>query len=140
MFYWAGYYGQKKMIDNFLSIIGLSPFLKLFRHQNVIDGCVIGMQLEILEYLIKDTRQGINIGREEKVEPKYHIVDYMDLDYYWKSREGKDSFSNNSCHLCFKIEDEKLRYDILKLLIEEKCGDVNKPNNLGYLPHEVMHD
>jgi len=31
----------------------------------VIDGCVMGMQLEILEYLIKDTRQGINIGREE---------------------------------------------------------------------------
>lgn len=74
------------------------------------------------------------------METKYHIVDYMDLDYYWKSRESKDKFSNNTCHLCFKIEDQKLRYDILKLLIEEKCGDVNKPNNLGYLPHEVMHD
>ena len=100
------------------------------------------MQLDLLKYLIKDTRKGVNIGRDEndKIVAKYHITDYMDLDYYWKSREGKDSFANNTCHLCFKIEDANLRYNILQILIEEVVGDVNKPNNLGYLPHEVMHD
>ena len=105
---------------------------------NVIDACVIGMQYELLEYLIKDTRKGINIGKKD-APTKYQIVDFMDLNYYWKSREGKDSFSNNTCHLCFKIDDLDLKYKMLKLLIDERVGDINKPNNLGYLPHEVVH-
>jgi hypothetical protein len=38
----------------------MSPFIKLFRNQSVIDSCVIGMQYEILEYLVKDTKKGLN--------------------------------------------------------------------------------
>jgi hypothetical protein len=41
LFYWAGYYGDKQLVDKFLGL-GLSPFLKLFHHKNVIDGCIEG--------------------------------------------------------------------------------------------------
>jgi hypothetical protein len=40
--YWAGFIGEKKMIDKFLDELGLSPFMKLIEGQSVIDGCVKG--------------------------------------------------------------------------------------------------
>ena len=69
----------------------------------MIDACILGEQYNLLEYLIKDTRKGINNQREEsqKVFVKYNIVSFLDLDYYWKSREGKDDVANNACHLAF---------------------------------------
>jgi len=46
---------------------------------------------------------------------------------------------NNSCHLAYEIIDEKLRYKFLNLLLSEGIGDMNKPNVLGFLPHEIEH-
>ena len=45
------------------------------------------------------------------------MVDSADLDYYWKSRQGKDENGNNSCHLAFEIVDERVRYKFLSLLL-----------------------
>jgi hypothetical protein len=64
----------------------------------------------------------------------------MDLDYYWKSRQSKDCAGNNSCHILFSvIDDESLRFKFLKLLTNEKVGEMNKRNCLGYLPCDNLH-
>lgn len=123
--------------------MGVSPFIKIFRNQSVIDACVLGEQYDLLEYLIKDTRKGINnkiTDESKKFRIKYKIENFLMTEYYWKSREGKDENGNNTCHLAFEIMDRELRYKVLKLLIEENVGDINKHNVLGYLPHEVNHN
>jgi hypothetical protein len=55
----------------------------------------------MLEELVKNTRLGINIGLsdEYKHHVKYKINDFLDLDYYWKSRMKKDAAGNNTMHL-----------------------------------------
>ena len=40
--YWAGFIGEKNIIDMFLNEIGMSPFMKVINGQSVIDGCVKG--------------------------------------------------------------------------------------------------
>lgn len=52
-----------------------------------------------------------------------------------KSRANKDKSGNNSCHLAFEMVRDSYRYKFLEILIEEKIGDINKPNVLGLLPH-----
>jgi ERCC4-related helicase len=94
----------------------------------------------LLEYLIKDTREGLNEGRKKKDEiVKYIFKNKNDEKYYWKSRKKKDIFGNNSMHLAFNIEDEELKYKFINLLIDEEVGDLNKPNIMGLLPHELDH-
>ena len=75
----------------------------------MIDACVIGKHYELLEYLIKDTYKGINNLRSEddKVLVKYKIKNFMDLDYYWKSRQSKDCAGNNTCHIVFSVIDDE---------------------------------
>ena len=34
---------------------------------------------------------------------------------------------------------EEYRYKFMNILIKEKIGDLNKPNVLGLLPHQVEH-
>ena len=100
--------------------MGISPFIKIFRNQSVIDACVLGEQYELLEYLIKDTRKGINnhiTDESKKFHIKFKINNFIMTDYYWKSREGKDENGNNTCHLAFEIQDKPLRYKVIKLLI-----------------------
>jgi hypothetical protein len=109
----------------------------------VIDACVLGEQYDLLEYLIKDTRKGINnhiTDESKKYHIKYKINNFIMTDYYWKSREGKDENGNNTCHLAFEIQDKPLRYKVIKLLIQEQVGSINKRNVLGYLPHETNHN
>jgi hypothetical protein len=106
------------------------------------DACVIGKQYELLEYLVKNTRKGINNFRaaDDQVPPKYKMNNFLDLDYFWKSRQSKDLVGNNTCHIVFSmIDDETLRFKFLKLLCEEGIGDMNKRNCLGYLPCENLH-
>jgi hypothetical protein len=43
-------------------------------------------------------------------------------------------------HFAFMIKDPFVRDNILRLLIKEEIGDLNKRNTLGYLPHEISHD
>ena len=119
LFFWAGFYDERKTIEFFLSELGISPFLKMYRFQCVIDACIIGKHYDLLEYLIKDTYKGINNTRseEDKLPVKYKIANFLDLDYYWKSRQSKDKAGNNSCHILFSvIDDEQLRFKFLKLL------------------------
>lgn len=49
---------------------------------------------------------------------------------------NKDLFGNNSLHFVFDIRDQKQRYEILALLIDENIGDPDKRNKLGFLPIE----
>jgi hypothetical protein len=42
-------------------------------------------------------------------------------------------------HLAFNIEDQELKYKFINLLIDEEVGDLNKPNIMGLLPHELEH-
>jgi hypothetical protein len=32
IYYWAGYYGNAKIVDLFLEKMGISPFIKIFRN------------------------------------------------------------------------------------------------------------
>ena len=70
---------------------------------------------------------------------KYIIENKDDLEYFKKSRANKDVAGNNSCHLAFEMVRAKYRYMFLELLIEENIGDINKPNVLGLLPHQIDH-
>ena len=58
-FYWAGFYGERKVINLFLDRIAISPFVKLIDGKNVVDALVEGWNYKELEYLIKDSRQQI---------------------------------------------------------------------------------
>ena len=92
--------------------------------------------------MIKDTRKGINnlLPEDQKVPVKYKIKNFLDLDYYWKSRQSKDEVGNNTCHIVFSVIDsEEMRFKFLKLLVQEGVGDMNKRNNLGYLRCENLH-
>ena len=42
LFYWAGFYGEKKLCQLFLKKIGVSPFMKFHDSQNVIGACIKG--------------------------------------------------------------------------------------------------
>ena len=53
---------------------------------------------------------------------------------------NEDSNGNNSCHFAFEINDLKTRYKFLKLLLEERVGDVTKANIIGLIPHEIEHE
>jgi len=55
-YYWAGFYGQRDVIELFLERIGMSPFVKLIEKKNVIDALIEGCNIEELEHLIKDSR------------------------------------------------------------------------------------
>jgi|APSaa5957512535_1039671.scaffolds.fasta_scaffold53685_4 hypothetical protein len=59
LYYWAGYYGFFDTVELFLGKLGVSPFVKLYNHQNVIDAAVEGSQFEMLEFLVKDSRQQV---------------------------------------------------------------------------------
>lgn len=84
-FYWAAFYNDRFIIKFFLSKLGISPFMKLFDRQNVIDSCVRGSQYELLEYLILDSRKGAwETCNYRKYDTK--LISSPDLDYYWKSR------------------------------------------------------
>jgi hypothetical protein len=88
LFYWAGFYGWDKINDFFLEKIGISPFMKLFRNQSVVDACVIGQQYDMLKDMIEDTYKGINnlLPKERHYFVKYKCDDFLQMDYYWKSR------------------------------------------------------
>ena len=34
---------------------------------------------------------------------------------------------------------DNIRYKFLDMLIDQKIGDINKPNVLGLLPHQIDH-
>ena len=70
---------------------------------------------------------------------KYIIRDPMNESYFYKSRSNKDNVGNNSCHIVFEMVSDEHRYQFLELLIEEKIGNINKPNLLGFLPHQIEH-
>jgi len=57
IYYWSGYYGLTETVELFLGKLGISPFVKLYNHQNVIDAAVEGSQFAMLEFLVKDSRQ-----------------------------------------------------------------------------------
>lgn len=114
--------------------------MKFISGQNVVDACIKGGQYSLLEYLIKDTKYGINKDKSKNDEIiKYTIKNSEDENYYWKSRKKKDITGNNSLHIAFDIKDLKLRYQFISLLIDEEIGDINKPNIMGLLPHELEH-
>ena len=48
IYYWAGYYGIKETVKAFLGKLGVSPFVKFYNNQNVIDAAVEGSQYEML--------------------------------------------------------------------------------------------
>lgn len=54
-----------------------------------------------------------------------------------KSRQCKDLAGNNTCHYVFEIADQMTRYKTLRILVQEKIGDLNKRNKLGFLPCEI---
>lgn len=116
--------------------------MKLYDHQNLIHAAVKGGQYEMLEFLIKDTRQGINdnLPENKKFPVKYKILDPSKFDHYWKTRRNRDTMGNSPLHFCFEIQDTDLRYKMLSLLLEEGIGDVNERNKLGLLPQELEHD
>lgn len=58
---------------------------------------------------------------------------------YNKTKANKDRFGNNSCHYIFEIEDPKKRYEFLRVLIENKVGDLYERNKQGYLPTDLSH-
>ena len=57
LYYWAAYYGQFETVKLFLNKLGISPFIKLYNYKNLIDAAVEGSQYEMLEFIIKDSRQ-----------------------------------------------------------------------------------
>jgi|APSaa5957512535_1039671.scaffolds.fasta_scaffold616766_1 hypothetical protein len=78
--------------------------MKLYNNQNSIHAAVKGGQYEMLEFLIKDTRQGINEGvPENKKIRKYKILDPTKFDEYWKTRLNRDRMGNSPLHMCFEI-------------------------------------
>jgi hypothetical protein len=62
IYYWAGFYGIKETVKLFLGKLGVSPFIKLFNNQNVIDAAVEGSQYDMLEFLVLDSRQQVQNG------------------------------------------------------------------------------
>ena len=44
---------------------GISPFMKLYKNQNIIHSCVAGLQYELLEWLIKDTYKGASNPKQK---------------------------------------------------------------------------
>ena len=42
-------------------------------------------------------------------------------------------------HFAFNIKDTELKYKFINILIDEQVGDLNKPNIMGLLPHELEH-
>jgi hypothetical protein len=42
-------------------------------------------------------------------------------------------------HFAFNIKDPELKYKFINILIDEEVGDLNKPNIMGLLPHELEH-
>lgn len=63
-------------------------------------------------------------------------MDFDNFNYYWKSRQSKDSCGNNTLHQCYEIPDVTFRRKFLKLLLKENIGDLTKPNKMGYMPFE----
>lgn len=110
--------------------LGISPFMKLFRGQDVIAACVKGGQYNLLEYLVKDTNYQNKDNWEIDVE-KYRFMNDEDKKKFIKSKTTKDECGNNSCHYAFEIKDVSIRYKFLELLIKEAVGDISKPNILG---------
>jgi len=116
--------------------------MKLYDHQNLVHAAVKGGQYEMLEFLIKDTRKGINdnLPEHKKFPVKYRILDATKFNQYWKTRRNRDAMGNSPLHFCYEIQDTELRYKMLSLLLEEGIGDVKERNKLGLLPQELEHD
>ena len=116
--------------------------MKLYDRQNLVHAAVKGGQYEMLEYLIKDTRQGINdnLPEHKKFPVKYKVLDPTRFNVWWKTRRNRDAMGNSPLHFCFEIQDTELRYRMLSLLLEEGIGDVTERNKLGLLPQELEHD
>ena len=105
--------------------LGISPFMKIFRGKSVIHACIEGNQIQLLRYLLKDSKRSAQNN-------KYSICDSnRNSDYYWKSRKAKDNFGNNYCHFAFKVGSLMIKYQVLPLLVEEECGDLSKRNKMG---------
>ena len=70
---------------------------------------------------------------------KYKCKSKNDEKYFLKSRQKKDINGNNSLHHAFNIKNQALRYKFIDLITKEKVGDLNKPNIMGLMPHEIEH-
>ena len=100
----------------------------------MISASIMGCQYEVCELLAKDSyRDEIQIGNSKDL--KYIIHDSQDEKYFQKSRSNKDDSGNNCCHLAFEMVRDETRYQFLELLIDERIGNLNKPNTLGLLPN-----
>ena len=135
-FYWAAFVGDLQYCRLFLKKLGVSPFMKLFQNKNLVSACIIGCQWKTLLLLADKSKI------DEEINPytaKYIIKDKSQVNYFVKSRANTDNAGNNSCHLAFEMIRKKYRYMFLDLLIEEEIGDINKPNILGLLPHQIEH-
>ena len=97
----------------------------------------MGCQYQVFKLLAQDSLQEETIIGDKK-EIKY-IINNPNVDYFYKSRKNKDKAGNNSCHLVFEMVRDNIRYKFLDMLIDQKIGDINKPNVLGLLPHQVDH-
>lgn len=123
IFYWAAYYGEKTLCQMFLKKLNTSPFLKLFRRQNVIAACIKGGQFELLEYLISGTNE-----KSQFQLKKYMFPTQQDKDNFNVRKQQKDDCGNNSMHYAFEVSNLTVRYKILKLLIDENVGELYKAN------------
>jgi ankyrin repeat protein len=55
LFYWSAFYGLQDVVFKFLGL-GVSPFMKIYNGKNAIDACIEGLQYDLLELLLKDSR------------------------------------------------------------------------------------
>ena len=138
LFYWAAFIGELKFCKLFLKKLGVSPFMKIYMNQNVIGASILGCQYQTFKLLVQDSLQEeVYFGNSQ--DQKYIIDDPKNIEYFNKSRRNKDKGGNNSCHLVFEMSRENIRYKFLDILIDQKIGDINKPNVLGLLPHQMDH-
>ena len=78
----------------------------------------------------------ITNSQADATSKRYDVPSELKEDFT-KSRKKKDKAGNNSCHYAFAIgQDEKTnaytkRWKFIRLLSENKVGDMNEPNTKG---------
>jgi hypothetical protein len=78
--YWAAFYGVKDLVILYLEKLGISPFMKLFKGTSAIDACILGEQYEILELLIRNTKEGsVFTDKNNNTFSKYTCSEDRDL-------------------------------------------------------------
>ena len=104
------------MVDFFMTDIGFSPFVRLYKGHCPVVGSILGGKLNMFKYLVEHSNEGFKTVHAENVSEYskengnidkniYSFINQEDMNLFENSRQCEDKYGNNILHFIFFLPD-----------------------------------